>query len=70
MIHVVDGKKVVEHGGGITDFVSYIKRIPEDETCIIILDNQPNSANTIKMAQDIADKLILHTGHDIPGRRL
>jgi CubicO group peptidase (beta-lactamase class C family) len=54
MIHVVDGKKVVEHGGGITGFVSYIKRIPDDETCIIILDNQPNSANTIKMTQDIA----------------
>ena len=57
MIHVGDGKKVVEHGGGITGFVSYIKRIPEDETCIIILDNQPNSANTIKMAQDMADIL-------------
>jgi len=57
MLHIVDGKKVVEHGGGITGFVSYIKRIPEDETCIIILDNQPNSANTIKMAQDIADIL-------------
>jgi CubicO group peptidase (beta-lactamase class C family) len=57
MIHVVDGEKIVEHGGGITGFVSYIKRIPEDETCIIILDNQPNSANTIKMAQDIADIL-------------
>jgi len=55
-------KKVVEHGGGITGFVSYIKRIPEDETCIVILDNQPNSANTIKMAQDIADML---SGKDV-----
>jgi CubicO group peptidase (beta-lactamase class C family) len=56
-INFIDGKKVVEHGGGITGFVSYIKRIPEDEICIIILDNQPNSANTIKMAQDINDIL-------------
>ena len=62
MISLSDGKKVVEHGGGITGFVSYIKRIPEDETCIIILDNQPNSANTIKMAQDIADIL---SGKDV-----
>ena len=56
-INFIDGKKVVEHGGSITGFVSYIKRIPADETCIIILDNQPNSANTIKMAQDINDIL-------------
>ena len=62
MISAVDGKKVVEHGGSITGFVSYIKRIPEDETCIIILDNQPNSANTIKIAQDIADML---SGKDV-----
>jgi CubicO group peptidase (beta-lactamase class C family) len=62
MIHVVDGKKVVEHGGGITGFVSYIKRIPEYETCIIILDNQPGSANLAKIAQDIADML---SGKDV-----
>jgi CubicO group peptidase (beta-lactamase class C family) len=61
-INISDGKKVVEHGGSITGFVSYIKRIPEDETCIIILDNQPNSANTIKMAQDIAGIL---SGKDV-----
>jgi CubicO group peptidase (beta-lactamase class C family) len=62
IINEAGGKKVVEHGGGITGFVSYIKRIPEDETCIIILDNQPNSANTLKMAQDIADIL---SGKDV-----
>jgi len=62
MINVAGGKKIVEHGGGITGFVSYIKRIPEDETCIIILDNQPGSANLAKMAQDIADVL---SGKDV-----
>jgi len=54
MIGVVDGKRVVEHGGGITGFVSDIRRIPEDETCIVILDNQPNEANPSKITQDIA----------------
>jgi CubicO group peptidase (beta-lactamase class C family) len=54
MIGTVDGKKVVEHGGGITGFVSDIRRIPEDETCIVVLDNQPNQANPSNIAQDIS----------------
>jgi CubicO group peptidase (beta-lactamase class C family) len=53
MISTVDGKKLVEHGGGITGFVSEILRIPEDETCIVVLDNQPNQANPSNIAQDI-----------------
>ena len=48
-----DGKKIVEHGGGITGFVSDIMRIPEDETCIVVLDNQPNGANPSNIASDI-----------------
>ncbi|HET6255349.1 MAG TPA: serine hydrolase domain-containing protein [Puia sp.] len=62
VINLSNGKKVVEHGGGIPGFVSYIKRIPEDGICIIILDNQPNSASTAKMAQDIVDIL---SGKDV-----
>jgi CubicO group peptidase (beta-lactamase class C family) len=54
MIGTVDGKKVVEHGGGITGFVSQIRRIPEDETCIVVLDNQPNGANPSDIARDIS----------------
>jgi CubicO group peptidase (beta-lactamase class C family) len=57
MIGTVDGKRVIEHGGGITGFTSDIRRVPEDETCIIILDNQPNEANPSKMAQNIASIL-------------
>ncbi|HEX9510004.1 MAG TPA: serine hydrolase [Puia sp.] len=38
------GKKIVMHGGGITGFVSFILRVPEDGTCIILLDNQPSPA--------------------------
>jgi CubicO group peptidase (beta-lactamase class C family) len=44
MIDSLYGKRVVEHGGGITGFVSFILRVPEDETCIIVLDNAPSQA--------------------------
>jgi CubicO group peptidase (beta-lactamase class C family) len=35
-------KKVTEHGGGITGFVSYILRVPDDHICIIALSNVPS----------------------------
>jgi CubicO group peptidase (beta-lactamase class C family) len=47
------GKKVVEHGGGITGFVSFIMRVPEDETCIIVLDNAPSQAQPGMIANGI-----------------
>jgi CubicO group peptidase (beta-lactamase class C family) len=53
MIDSLYGKKVVEHGGGITGFVSFILRVPEDETCIIVLDNAPSQAQPGKMANDL-----------------
>jgi CubicO group peptidase (beta-lactamase class C family) len=46
------GKKIVQHGGGITGFVSFILRVPEDGTCIILLSNQPTPALG-KIAADI-----------------
>ncbi len=54
MIGTLHGKKVVEHGGAITGFVSDIRRIPEDGTCIVVLDNQPNDADPTKISRDIA----------------
>lgn len=47
------GKKVVEHGGGIFGFVSFILREPEEQICIIVLDNQPSLAAPGKIAADI-----------------
>jgi len=46
------GKKVVEHGGGIPGFVSFIRRVPEDETCIILFSNRSSPA-LAKIATDI-----------------
>jgi CubicO group peptidase (beta-lactamase class C family) len=40
-------KKTVEHGGAITGFVSYILRVPDDQTCIIVLSNLPSSSPEI-----------------------
>ena len=37
-------KKAVQHGGGITGFVSYILRVPEDQICIIAISNVPTAA--------------------------
>ena len=40
-------KKITEHGGGITGFVSYILRVPDDQICIIALSNLPSPAPAI-----------------------
>ena len=44
MIDTLYGKKAVEHGGGIPGFFTFILRVPEDETCIILLDNRQSTA--------------------------
>jgi CubicO group peptidase (beta-lactamase class C family) len=45
-------KKAVQHGGGITGFVSYILRVPQDQICIIAISNVP-SASTADIAREI-----------------
>jgi CubicO group peptidase (beta-lactamase class C family) len=62
------GKKVVEHGGAITGFTSYILRVPEDSTCIILLDNRQSTALD-KMAATI--NALLHDGkYELPRERI
>jgi hypothetical protein len=48
----VYGKKTLQHGGGITGFVSYILRVPEDQVCIIVLSNVA-SDNPSKISNEI-----------------
>jgi CubicO group peptidase (beta-lactamase class C family) len=36
------GKKTVGHPGGITGFSSFMMRVPEDETFVILLSNCPS----------------------------
>ncbi|MBS1597787.1 MAG: serine hydrolase [Bacteroidetes bacterium] len=45
-------KKILMHDGGIFGFESFVARIPEDETCIILLDN--HQCNQLpKIAEEI-----------------
>jgi CubicO group peptidase (beta-lactamase class C family) len=45
-------KKIVEHGGAITGFVSFILRVPDEQTCIIVLSNLPTT-ETVRFASQI-----------------
>jgi CubicO group peptidase (beta-lactamase class C family) len=69
MMDSVYGKKVVEHGGGIFGFVSFILRVPEDQICIIVLDNQPSPAGPGKIAFDI-NALLNGKPYSIPHERV
>jgi len=58
------GKKNVGHGGGITGFVSFINRVPDDDICIILLSNWP-TAVLPKIAGDI-NNLLNGKSPDLP----
>ena len=68
-IDSIYGKKVVEHGGGIFGFVSFILRVPEEQICIIVLDNQPSAAAPGKIAADI-NALLHGQPYSIPHERV
>ncbi|MEO5777319.1 MAG: serine hydrolase domain-containing protein [Flavobacterium sp.] len=38
-IDIVNGKKIVSHGGNIEGFTSYFGRIQEEDACVILLNN-------------------------------
>jgi CubicO group peptidase (beta-lactamase class C family) len=40
-IDTLGGRRVVSHSGGIAGFNSYIARVPEDDLCIVLLNNKP-----------------------------
>jgi CubicO group peptidase (beta-lactamase class C family) len=58
------GKKVVMHEGGIFGFVSFIARIPADETCIILFENV-QSAGLPKIAENI-NSILNQQPYDFP----
>lgn len=53
IIWALPARKVVEHGGAITGFVSDIRRVPADGTCIVILENQQGDSKLSGMDRDI-----------------
>ena len=44
MIDTIFDRRVLVHGGGISGFTSSIVRLPEENTCIIMLENNGNPA--------------------------
>jgi CubicO group peptidase (beta-lactamase class C family) len=46
------GNKILMQEGGIFDFVSFMARVPADQTCIILLDNN-QSQGLAKIGEDI-----------------
>jgi CubicO group peptidase (beta-lactamase class C family) len=68
MIDSAYGKKMVGHGGGIPGFVSDILRVPEDQTCVIVLDNHPSPASPGQIASEI-NALLNGKEYNIPHGR-
>jgi CubicO group peptidase (beta-lactamase class C family) len=58
------GKRDLSHGGSITGFTSFILRVPETETCIILLDNHQSTVLG-KIAADI-NALLNNKEYKIP----
>jgi len=52
MVHSVNGRKVIEHGGGIEGFNTTLAYYPDDKLAVIVLGNLNGSA-----PQEIASKL-------------
>jgi len=61
------GKKTIQHGGGITGFVSYILRVPEDQICVIVLSNVASDAPS-KISNEINGMFNGKTP-DLPAKR-
>ena len=60
-------KKAVMHEGGTLGFTSFIGRILEDSTCIILLDNT-QSGGLLKIAEDI-NAILNKQPYDFPQQR-
>jgi len=67
VIDTVYGKKVVMHEGGTFGFVSFIGRIPDDKTCIILFDNH-SGIGMVKIAEDI-NAIMNNQPYDFPKYR-
>ena len=52
MVHTVNGRKVIEHGGGIEGFNTELAYYPEDNLTVVVLSNLNGPATP-----DLASKL-------------
>ncbi|MVT10691.1 serine hydrolase [Chitinophaga tropicalis] len=65
-IDSTQGKRMISHTGGIHGFTSILTRIPEDDVCVILLNNAPGGLN--KLSNSIVAALY-DQPYDIPRTR-
>jgi CubicO group peptidase (beta-lactamase class C family) len=56
MIQEANGRKVIQHGGGVNGFVTMITRVPQEDVCIVVLGNMEGSPSG-RLAGDIGKML-------------
>lgn len=67
-IDSIAGKMRVGHGGGIHGFITNIIRVPEDDVCIILLDNA--SDNTIGKISESIQAVLYNKPYTLPQKRI
>ncbi|SDG58566.1 serine hydrolase [Chitinophaga filiformis] len=64
IIDSIAGKRRINHGGGIHGFITTLIRIPEDDVCIILLDNA--SDNTIGRIGESIQSILYNKPYTLP----
>jgi CubicO group peptidase (beta-lactamase class C family) len=68
IIDSVDGQKMVYHSGNIAGFSSVLVRIPADDICIVLLNNQEGT-ELETIARKILD-ILYHVPYTVPVRKI
>lgn len=68
IIDSIAGKRKVGHGGGIHGFITTIARVPEDDVCIILLDNA--SDNIIGKINESIQAILYNKPYTLPKKRI
>ncbi len=66
-IDSIDGKRRVQHDGGIPGFITTISRIPQDDVCIILLSNA--SDQSIDAISSSIYAILYNKKYELPGER-
>lgn len=64
IIDSIDGKRRISHGGGIHGFITTLIRVPEDDACIILLDNA--SGNTVGRIGESIQSILYNRPYTLP----
>jgi CubicO group peptidase (beta-lactamase class C family) len=67
-IDSIAGKRKVSHGGGIHGFITNIARVPEDDVCVILLDNA--SDNTVGQITQSILAALYGQPYELPKKRI